>query len=72
MTTPAWAVALDDVAFCKRPVILPDGSSAFCEGRQQTVSVFDGSRREVLPLPGVANGLALGPDKALYAANNGV
>jgi gluconolactonase len=63
---------LDGLGFPEGPVLLPDGRLAFVELRGQCVGlVEDGAKRELARLPGAPNGARLGPDGALYVANNG-
>jgi gluconolactonase len=58
--------------FPEGPVVLPNGQIAFVEMRRQCVTINDGGRRRTLAtVKGSPNGMALGPDNALYLANNG-
>ena len=58
--------------FPEGPVALPDGSVALVEIARGTVSrVADGVVSVIADLGGGPNGLALGPDGALYVCNNG-
>lgn len=63
---------LDGLGFPEGPVLLPDGRLAFVDLREQCVGVLeDGGWRVLARLPGSPNGMRLGPDGALYVANNG-
>jgi gluconolactonase len=54
------------------PVLLPDGRIAFVEQMRGRVSVFDGSRVDIISeSPGSPNAVTLGADGYLYAAQNG-
>jgi gluconolactonase len=59
--------------FPEGPVYCPDGTVLFVEIERRTVSRAypDGRVEVVASLPGGPNGLAVGPDGALYIANNG-
>ncbi|WP_168172852.1 SMP-30/gluconolactonase/LRE family protein [Pseudonocardia sp. EC080619-01] len=62
----------DDIDFGEGPVALPDGRVAFTEVGGQRISVAEGrTRRPIAKVPGAPNGMARGPDGALYVANNG-
>ncbi|MFM1777326.1 MAG: hypothetical protein RLZZ260_893, partial [Actinomycetota bacterium] len=62
-----------DLRFPEAPVALPDGSVVLVEmmGRCITQILADGTKRIVAEIAGGPNGLALGPDGALYLCNNG-
>lgn len=59
--------------FPEGPVALPDGSVVLVEmmGRCITRIMPDGTKQTVAEIAGGPNGLALGPDGALYLCNNG-
>jgi len=59
--------------FPEGPVVMPDGSVVLVEmfGPRITRVAPDGSTSTVAEVPGGPNGLALGPDGALYLCNNG-
>lgn len=58
--------------FTEGPVVLPDGRIAFTDFGSQAILIWDGSSStELAKVPGTPNGLTLGPDGALYVANNG-
>ncbi|MDA2955357.1 MAG: SMP-30/gluconolactonase/LRE family protein [Actinomycetota bacterium] len=59
--------------FPEGPVALPDGSVVLVEmmGRCITRITPDGTKQTVAKIAGGPNGLALGPDGALYLCNNG-
>ncbi|MGM0586335.1 MAG: SMP-30/gluconolactonase/LRE family protein [Pseudomonadota bacterium] len=62
----------DNLGFPEGPVGLPDGGVAFVDLRHACVRVHrDGETRVLAELPGAPNGMRLGPDGALYIANNG-
>ena len=62
-----------DLRFPEGPVALPDGSVVVVEmmGRCITRIMPDGTKQTVAEIAGGPNGLALGPDGALYLCNNG-
>jgi len=65
-------ILASDLAFPEGPVWLGPGRVAFTEIRGQCVSLWEGGRvRRVAMTGGGANGATLGPDGALYVANNG-
>ncbi len=59
--------------FPEGPVAMPDGSVVLTEmfGGRLTRVAPDGSKSTVAEMPGLPNGLALGPDGAWYLCNNG-
>jgi gluconolactonase len=59
--------------FPEGPVAMPDGSVVLVElfGPTVTRVLPDGSKETVAEVPGGPNGLAVGPDGALYLCNNG-
>ena len=71
MVSPARVVARG-LGFPEGPVALNDGSIAFVDLLHQKVRRWrDGALDELCSLPGSPNGMRLGPDGALYVANNG-
>jgi sugar lactone lactonase YvrE len=68
----APTVHVEGLGFPEGPVVLPDGAIAFVDLLHGKVRAFrDGTVREIATLPGAPNGMRLGPDGALYIANNG-
>jgi gluconolactonase len=59
--------------FPEGPVAMADGSVLVAEmfGQRVTRVLPDGSKATVADVPGGPNGLAIGPDGALYVCNNG-
>jgi gluconolactonase len=59
--------------FPEGPIAMPDGSVVLVEMFGPAVSRVkpDGSKEVVAEIPGGPNGLAVGPDDALYVCNNG-
>jgi gluconolactonase len=59
--------------FPEGPVAMPDGSVVLVEMFRQAITRVrpDGTTETVAEVPGGPNGLALGPDGALYLCNNG-
>jgi len=65
-------VIAEGLGFPEGPVIMPDGSVILVEIRRGTISRVWNGRTEVIATPGGGpNGIALGPDGALYVCNNG-
>jgi gluconolactonase len=66
-------VIADGLLFPEGPVARPDGSVLIVEIERQTVThvAADGATSVVAHLGGGPNGLAVGPDGALYVCNNG-
>ena len=68
-----WTTVATGLRFPEAPVAMPDGSVILVEiaaGRVTRVQP-DGSTRTVAEPGGGPNGLAMGPDGALYCCNNG-
>lgn len=63
----------DGLQFPEGPVWMADGSVILTEmfGRRLTRVAPDGTKSTVAEIDGLPNGLALGPDGALYLCNNG-
>lgn len=61
------------LGFPEGPVAMADGSLLFVEIQAQRVSRLcpDGKVERVVDVPGGPNGLAIGPDGAIYMCNNG-
>jgi gluconolactonase len=73
MTQPDIEVIATGLHFPEGPVELPDGSIAVVEiGAGRIVRISGAGKQEVLAHTGGGpNGMALGPDGALYVCNNG-
>lgn len=73
MTIPDMEIIAAGLHFPEGPVELPDGTIAVVEiGRGRIVRIRAGGKSEVLAETGGGpNGMALGPDGALYVCNNG-
>ncbi|NTG50337.1 SMP-30/gluconolactonase/LRE family protein [Agrobacterium rhizogenes] len=73
MTKPDIEIIATGLHFPEGPVELPDGSIAVVEiGAGRIVRLSGGGKDEVLAHTGGGpNGMALGPDGALYVCNNG-
>jgi gluconolactonase len=71
--TLAITVLAQGLKFPEAPVVMKDGSVLFVQIESKQVSRLkpDGSVTLVAQLDGGPNGLAIGPDKALYVANDG-
>jgi len=63
----------EDLQFPEGPVVCEDGSVLVVELRRQQVTRIrkDGSKEVVARVEGAPNGLAVGPDGALYCCNSG-
>jgi gluconolactonase len=70
---PAQKIIARDLLFPEGPVIDRDGSLLICEIERRTVTRIgrDGAKSIVAEVAGGPNGLAWGPDGALYICNNG-
>jgi len=71
--TLAMTTAAQGLRFPEAPVVMDDGSVLFVQIESRQVSRLkpDGAIVLVAQLDGGPNGLAIGPDKALYIANDG-
>jgi gluconolactonase len=67
------AIVADDLQFPEGPVVCDDGSVLVVELRRQQVTRIrtDGSKQAIAKVQGAPNGLAVGPDGALYCCNSG-
>lgn len=63
----------EDLLFPEGPIAMNDGSVIFTEikGQRLTRVWPDGRKEKVADVPGGPNGAAIGPDGAIYIANNG-
>src|ERR1700750_2942468 len=70
---PVVEIVPEGLQFPEGPVAMADGSVLIVEIRRQTVSrvLPDGKVEVVAKTGGGPNGLAIGPDGALYICNNG-
>lgn len=65
-------IHVEGLGFPEGPVALTDGGVAFVDLLDQKVRVYeDGRTRDLCTVQGSPNGMRLGPDGALYIANNG-
>lgn len=66
-------VVTDGLRFPEGPIAMPDGSVILVEmfGPRLTRVHPDGTKETVAEVPGGPNGAAVGPDGAIYVANNG-
>ena len=71
--TLAMTLLTDGLKFPEAPVTMDDGSLLFVQIQSKQISRLtpDGKVSLVKQLEGGPNGLAIGPDKALYIANDG-
>jgi gluconolactonase len=71
--TLASTVAADGLHFPEAPLVMKDGSVLFVQIETKQISRLkpDGTVSLIAQLDGGPNGLAIGPDKALYVANDG-
>lgn len=63
----------EGLGFPEGPVVCDDGSVIVCEVRAQQVTRVkpNGEKQLIAKIDGAPNGLAIGPDGALYCCNNG-
>lgn len=73
MADPRLETVTTGLRFPEGPVAMPDGSVILTEmfGHRLTRVAPDGTKTKVADVDGLPNGLALGPDGALYMCNNG-
>jgi gluconolactonase len=70
---PDQKIIADGLEFPEGPVAMPDGSLLIVEIARGTITRVgaDGKKSIAMELPGGPNGLARGPDGAIYVCNNG-
>ena len=67
-----FEVVGSSLGFPEGPVVMQDGSIILVEIRLGCITRLWNGKREVIATPGGGpNGLAIGPDGALYCCNNG-
>ncbi|MET0146322.1 MAG: SMP-30/gluconolactonase/LRE family protein [Ilumatobacteraceae bacterium] len=68
-----WTVEASGLGFLEGPAVMPDGSVCFSDQTHAVVRRTSANRATevVCTVPGSFNAVALGPDGALYAADNG-
>ena len=73
MADAGFTEITDGLRFPEGPVAMPDGSVILTEmfGPRITRVAPDGTKETIAEIPGGPNGLALGPDGAMYVCNNG-
>lgn len=73
MSELEWTEVASGLRFPEGPIAMPDGSVILVEmfGPRVTRVHPDGSTETVAEVPGGPNGIAVGPDGALYLCNNG-
>ena len=73
MADPRLETVTTGLSFPEGPVWMPDGSVILTEmfGHRLSRVAADGTKSTVAEIDGLPNGLALGPDGALYLCNNG-
>jgi len=66
-------ILAEGLKFPEGPVAMPDGAIVLVEIERETISrvAADGTVDVLAQVGGGPNGLALGPDGALYVCNNG-